>query len=245
MVEPLFRYEGELVPNTEISLAGAEGHHAASVRRLKVGEAVALTNGFGTLARGVVSAVESKMLSVAVKSVQQVARPKVRFGLVQALAKGDRDELAIQAATELGVAEVTPWQAERSVSVWSGEKQQKGLARWKSICDEASKQSHRSWFTEIKPLRSTKDLFKEISEIGSMWLVLDPTAKLSITEINIADSETIQLIVGPEGGISESELEGFEQAGAIRVHLGTGILRTSTAGVAALSYLAGKTGQWD
>lgn len=244
MVEPMFRFDGELAAEAIVELGGEEGHHAVSVRRLRSGEAIALTDGRGTLARGMVLGVASKSLTAHITEIILVSKSKLQFGLVQALAKGDRDELAIQAATELGVAEVIPWQAERSVSIWSAEKQAKNLARWQSICDEASKQSLRSWFVAVSPMVNTKMLAAQVVSSTEMWLVLDPTAIDSIAEVELPDSGQVNLVVGPEGGISSSELEILEQAGARRVHLGKGILRTSTAPVAALAYLAGKTGQW-
>lgn len=240
MVEPLFRFSGALVDGTTVTLDGPEGHHAASVRRVRVGERVQLTNGSGTRARGAVAGTAPKSITVAIDEVVVEALPAIRFGLVQALAKGDRDELAIQAATELGASTVVPWQAERSISRWDEAKRAKGVARWQTICDEAAKQSLRAWFPTVQEPLSTEGL----SKLGSTLLVLDPTAELSIVDAKLPESGEVLLVVGPEGGISETELSLLENAGATRVHLGAGILRTSTAGVAAIAYLAGVTGQW-
>jgi 16S rRNA (uracil1498-N3)-methyltransferase len=80
--------------------------------------------------------------------------------------------------------------------------------------------------------------------MNEKFLILDPTAKMSIVDWNAPAEGHIELVVGPEGGISEHELELFESAGALRVHLGEGILRTSTAGMAALAFLAGRNGLW-
>lgn len=244
MVEPLFRFTEPLVAGQTVQLAGPEGHHAAAVRRLRVGEAIALTNGQGLKARGVVSAVAPKQLTVAVHSVETFELPVVTFTLVQAVAKGDRDELAIQAATELGTTKVVPWQADRSISKWDG-KEEKNRERWQQIVDEAAKQALRPWFPEVAHVQSSKSLAKQISESAGTYLVLDPTSPLSLNQAELSTSGEVALIVGPEGGISEAELALFETAGAKRVHLGTGILRTSTAGMAAISVLAAKSGYWD
>ena len=142
--------------------------------------------------------------------------------------------------TELGASTVIPWQAERSISRWDEAKRAKGVARWQTICDEAAKQSLRAWFPTVQEPLSTEGL----SKLSSTLLVLDPTAELSIVDAKLPESGEVLLVVGPEGGISESELSLLENAGATRVHLGAGILRTSTAGVAAIAYLAGVTGQW-
>jgi 16S rRNA (uracil1498-N3)-methyltransferase len=240
MVEPLFFSASRPKVGDTFTLDGEEGHHAASVRRMRVGEAIAITDGKGFRARGVVSAVAPKSLEVEIRETQQLDAPKIRFHLVQALAKGDRDEMAVQAATELGLAEITPWQAERSVSRWDTAKAAKNVARWQSIAVEAAKQSLRPFFPVVNEPQTTKQL---VHSLTGTVLVLDPTAERSIASVS-SDSQSIALVVGPEGGISASELEVLEAAGAIRVHLGEGILRTSTAGVAAIAYLAGSNGLW-
>ena len=244
MVEPLFRFNEPLVPGQEVQLGGPEGHHAASVRRMRVGEAIALTNGRGLKARGVVRAVAPKQLTVAVHSVDTFELPAVTFTLVQAVAKGDRDELAVQAATELGAGKVVPWQADRSISKWDG-KEEKNLERWQQIVDEAAKQALRPWFPPVTQVQSSKSLATQIAESAGTFLVLDPTAVMSLNQVELSSAGEVALIVGPEGGITEAELALFETAGAKRVHLGSGILRTSTAGMAAISVLAAKSGYWD
>ena len=244
MVEPLFRFNEPLVPGQEVQLGGPEGHHAAAVRRMRVGEAIALTNGRGLKARGVVRAVAPKQLTVAVHSVDTFELPAVTFTLVQAVAKGDRDELAVQAATELGTSKVVPWQADRSISKWDG-KEEKNRERWQQIVDEAAKQALRPWFPTVTQVQSSKSLATQIAESAGTFLVLDPTAVMSLNQVELSSAGEVALIVGPEGGITEAELALFETAGAKRVHLGSGILRTSTAGMAAISVLAAKSGYWD
>jgi 16S rRNA (uracil1498-N3)-methyltransferase len=159
--------------------------------------------------------------------------------LAQALAKGDRDELAIQAATELGAAGVIPWAAERSVSRWDGAKAIKGRERWASIVREASKQAIRSRVPDVAALASTAELAVRSGRL----LVLDPLGDAALTELEL-DGEPITLVVGPEGGISPREFEQLEAAGAARVRLGSEVLRTSTAGPAALAVLNARLGRW-
>ena len=242
MVEPLFRLDGEHSVGAEVVLGGTEGHHAAAVRRMRVGEPIALTNGLDSHARGVVTEVAPKSVTVLINSVEQLSKPILSFGLVQALAKGDRDELAIQAATELGCLSITPWQAERSVSRWDESKRTKGQERWQTIASEAAKQALRPLFPEVRSLVTSKQLSAQIP--NEKFLILDPTATLSLHDWEPPVEGSVQIVVGPEGGIAETELEAFEAAGAVRVHLGSGILRTSTAGMAAIAYLAGRTGLW-
>jgi 16S rRNA (uracil1498-N3)-methyltransferase len=249
MVEPLFRFDGALIEGALVDLAGSEGHHAASVRRMRVGEGIVLTDGAGLRARGSVVVVQSKQLSIKIIEVKFETHTQPDFVLVQAIAKGDRDEMAIQACTELGVARIRPWQSNRSISRWDG-KEQKNLQRWQAIVDEASKQSLRVFFPVVEPVLDSRGLEKHIATSAPLeiFLVLDPTADASIADEAIlrtmATASKISLIVGPEGGLDQSEVSAFESAGAMRVNLGTGVLRTSTAGVAAIAFLSGALGKW-
>jgi 16S rRNA (uracil1498-N3)-methyltransferase len=245
MVEPVFKKAFVELPTVGqlVVLDGDEGKHAASVRRMRVAEAIALTDGHGIRVRGSVTEVSAKSVTVEVISAEREPQSCLVLRLVQALAKGDRDELAVQAATELGASRITPWQAERSISRWDATKASKGQDRWQSIADEAGKQATRSWFPEVEPLVTTETLARYVRnrDFGQV-LVLDLTATLGLSEavdnLATADDQTaVTVVVGPEGGISTGELEALEAAGAIRVHLGSDILRTSTAGLAAISVI--------
>jgi 16S rRNA (uracil1498-N3)-methyltransferase len=244
VVAPLF-FSNELA-NVEVgasfTLGGDEGKHASNVRRMRTGEAIQLTDGNGLRISGVITAVVANYVTLTIESKVTEAVTGLQLTLVQALAKGDRDELAVQAATELGASAVIPWQAKRSVSRWEGPKQEKGKVRWQSIATEAAKQSLRVFTPEVASIVSTKQLGELIPNFDQV-LVLDPTATTSLVEIKATGR--IAIVVGPEGGIDDSELSLFEQAGATRVHLGSGILRTSTAGLAAISYLVGVGGHWE
>jgi 16S rRNA (uracil1498-N3)-methyltransferase len=168
--------------------------------------------------------------------------------LVQALAKGDRDELAIQAATELGVDGVIPWAAARSVSRWEGAKLARGRERWASIVREATKQSIRPWLPEVDELASTRQLAARAG--STRMLLLEPTASARLTDVaasivrDAPNEADIVLVVGPEGGIAPAELDLLTEAGATAVRLGETVLRTSTAGPAALAILNQALGRW-
>lgn len=230
-------------PGDAVTLTGSEAHHAASVRRVRVDEAVTLGDGRGVWLSGVVTALGPKQVDVRVTGREEVAAPVPRFVLVQALAKGDRDELAVQAATELGVDEIVPWQAARSVSRWDA-KADKGLARWRTIVREAAKQAHRAWVPEVEGVARTADLVARAG--ASVVLVLEPTASVRLTEVAAEESDgrDLVLVVGPEGGIAPEELSALEDAGARLVRLGDTVLRTSTAGAAAISVLSAAHGRW-
>ncbi|MGX9346347.1 16S rRNA (uracil(1498)-N(3))-methyltransferase [Microbacterium sp. KNMS] len=233
---------GAVSPGGELELTGAEAHHAASVRRVRVGEEVTVTDGRGAWLAGTCESVSPQRVVVRIASRQDLPPQSPRLVLVQALAKGDRDELAVQAATELGIDEVVPWQAARSVSRWHGPKAEKGRARWASIVREAAKQAHRAWIAEVSPIATTAQVAERAA--SARVLVLDPTAQAALTSIDVDDARDLVLVVGPEGGIAPDELERLAAAGAERVRLGDTILRTSTAGPAALAVLNAKLGRW-
>ncbi|GAB6858197.1 16S rRNA (uracil(1498)-N(3))-methyltransferase [Microbacterium xylanilyticum] len=224
-----------------VSLTGPEAKHAAVVRRVRLGEPITLGDGAGVWLEGEVVSAAPALVEVRVLERREDPRPDPRILLVQALAKGDRDELAVQAACELGVDEIVPWQAARSVSRWEGAKAAKGRERWATIVREAAKQAHRSWIPEVSAVESTADLVRRAG--AQRVLILDPTAPERLSTI-VPDRRDIVLVVGPEGGIAPEELERLAAAGAERVLLGDTVLRTSTAGPAAIAVLNVARGRW-
>ena len=238
----------------ESSVTGPDARHAVTVTRLAVGEGVRVGDGAGTVASGVVTFVAPAEFRFRVEAIELIDRPSPAIWLAQALAKGDRDELAIQAATELGVDGIIPWAASRSVSRWDGAKVAKGQQRWEAVVREATKQSARAWIPDVAPLVSTKQLAALAATADVV--VLDPLAGDSLTSLRLAHgpellangpelvTRDILLVVGPEGGIAPAELDLLYGAGATGAKLGTGILRTSTAGPAAIAVLSAKLGRW-
>lgn len=231
----------DFVAGGVLTLTGAEARHASTVSRIRAGETVRVGDGRGRVATAVVESSESGRVSLVVEAVEEVPPPSPRLVLVQALAKGDRDELAIQAATELGVDEVVPWQAARSISRWSGVKEEKGRERWRSIVREASKQSLRARVPEVSGVAALRALLERASD--QRVLVLEPTATARLSAV-VPDGRDLVLVVGPEGGIAPEELRALEEAGAEQVALGDSVLRTSTAGPAAIAVLSARLGRW-
>jgi 16S rRNA (uracil1498-N3)-methyltransferase len=238
-------YLNELVSTAavgdRVSIDGAEARHAVTVSRLAVGETVSIGNGRGLVVSGPVVTAEHTELAIEVAVVTDAPRVEPAIFLAQALAKGDRDELAVQAATELGVDGVIPWTAGRSISRWEGAKVVKGHDRWSAIVREATKQSIRPWLPDVLDLVSTNQLAKLAGEVR--MLVLEPTAELALSALE-PDGRDIVLVVGPEGGIAPNELTALDAAGATLVRLGDTVLRTSTAGPAAIAVLNAKLGRW-
>ncbi|MFL6130300.1 MAG: 16S rRNA (uracil(1498)-N(3))-methyltransferase [Mycobacteriales bacterium] len=225
-----------------IVLGGAEGHHAAAVRRLRAGEAVRLADGTGRIADCVVVGPADGGLRLAVTAVRRLSPPAPRFVLVQALAKGERGELAVELATELGVDEVLPWAAARSVTRWDGARGERSLARWRSTAREAAKQSRRPWVPVVGELHTTGQVLARLAP--GTALVLHEAAEEPLTAVELPAAGDLVLVVGPEGGLDPTELAAFTAAGARAVRLGGPVLRTSTAGAAALAVLSARTGRW-
>jgi 16S rRNA (uracil1498-N3)-methyltransferase len=227
-----------------VHLRAADARHAATVARVRVGEQLRLGDGTGLVVHGVVTGVEPGDVALAVDRVERYERPRPRIHLVQALAKGDRDELAVQAATELGVDGVIPWQAARSVSRWDAAKAAKNRERWQTIAREATKQSMQAWMPVVEPLATTADLAARAA--ASTVLVLEPTAEHALTALDAAAlaHDDVLIVVGPEGGVAPDELQRLVAGGARAVRLGASVLRTSTAGPAAIAVLSTALGRW-
>ena len=232
----------DAAPGDDVVITGAEAHHAAVVRRVRVGEAVTVGDGSGVWLDGTVTEAAPKRVVVSVTARTTTSPAHPRIVLAQALAKGDRDELAVQAATELGADEIVPWQAARSVSRWNDDKAAKGVARWQSIVREAAKQAHRAWVPAVTPPADVRGLARRAA--GAVVLVLEPTASVALSAVAVADAAEIVLVVGPEGGLAPEEITTLTDAGAIAVRLGDTVLRTSTAGPAALAVLNARLGRW-
>ena len=218
-----------------VEVTGDEARHAVVVKRTRPGESVLLADGAGRAVRGRVVAVEKNRLALEVTEILGVLPRAHRFVVAQALAKGDRSELAVEIMTELGVDEILAWQASRSIVRWQGERGAKSLGRWAATAREATKQSRRFRIPEV----SAADTSRVAERIGAaeLALVLHESAEKTLSRVNLPDAGEILLIVGPEGGISPDELERFQQAGAVPVRISDGVLRTSTAGAIAIGQL--------
>ena len=227
----------------EVTVEGDEAHHAVAVRRLRVGESVVLTDGLGRSVVGSVASTGKRVFTVSVSSVSVSDPLEPEFTVVQALPKGDRGELAVEVLTEVGVSMVVPWAASRSVAVWKGERAEKSLARWRSTAREAAKQARRSWFPSVAPLASTSEVASMVSS-ADLAVVLHEEASVALSSVSLPSSGSVLVIVGPEGGLSDDEVAEFVAAGAQSVRLGAEVLRTSTAGVAAVSALLARTSRW-
>ncbi len=226
-------------PGRAVVLDGAEGRHAATVRRTTVGEHLDLVDGAGTRARAEVVAVGAARLDLVVESVVTEPDPSPRLVLVQALAKGDRDEQAVEAATECGVDEVVPWQAARCVVRWRGERGERSRLKWEAVLVSATKQSRRARRPQLGATATTDDLVARV-RAGATALVLHEEATVPLAGVALPDAGDVLVVVGPEGGIAPDELAALEAAGGVVVRLGPTVLRSSSAGPAALAVLSAR-----
>jgi 16S rRNA (uracil1498-N3)-methyltransferase len=240
---PVFLVEAGSLGPASITLTGPEGHHAAAVRRLRVGERADVSDGAGGLAEGVVTGVGKSSVTLEVAAVHAVPAPSPRIAVAQALPKGDRGELAVELMTEVGVDAVIPWAAARSVTRWQAERGVKSLAKWRATAREAAKQSRRPWLPDIEDLATTAQLAQR-AQAATLAVILEADAPHRLQELQLPESGEILLVVGPEGGISPAERETFGQSGAVAARLGPTVLRTSTAGPAASVILMSKTQRW-
>jgi 16S rRNA (uracil1498-N3)-methyltransferase len=239
---PLYLHPGaaDLAAGETDVLSGEEARHAVVVRRTRVGERVALTDGAGTTALATVTATSASTLTTHVDEVRVTEPEMPRVVVVQAIPKGDRGELAVEMLTEVGVDVIVPWAAARSVSVWRESKRDKALARWRSTAREAAKQARRSWFPEVTGMVGTPEVVGLLRK-ASVPVVLHEAASGPLADLPVPGRGEIVIVVGPEGGISDEELAAFASVGAEPVRMGSSVLRTSTAGVAATAALLART----
>lgn len=224
-----------------VELTGPEAHHAATVVRLQVGEEVLVADRGGARVRTVADAVAGDLVSLHVTGRADEPAVPLRLTLVQALAKDGRDEDAIEAATELGVDGLVPWQADRSIVRWKGPKVDKGLRKWAKVVERAAKQSRRGRWPELGDLVTTASLAQRCAQTGVTPFVLHEDATTPLAGVDLPDSGEILLVVGPEGGISPDEIDLLTAAGARPVRLGPQVLRASTAGPAAIAAISART----
>jgi len=240
---PVFLADGADLGGDVIVLAGPEGRHAATVRRIRPGERADVTDGKGLLAECVVTAAAGSEVELRVQARREVPAPEPRIAVVQAIAKGERAELAVETMTEVGVDVIVPWEAERCVARWPADRAAKSLGRWRSAAREASKQARRARMPEVTGAASSADVAARLAD-ATCAIVLEPGATQALSRLPVPVSGHIVLVVGPEGGISPVEMAAFTAVGAIPARLGDSVLRTSTAGAVGAAVLMTATGRW-
>lgn len=248
MSPPLFWVDHVPDAGHDVRLDGDEGRHAVTVTRVVVGERIILGDGAGQSGLCEVIATEGKS-ALHARVLESVATPSPvpRVTVVQALPKSERSELAVDLATEAGADEIVPWQSARCVAKWVGPKADKGVAKWRSAAIAAAKQSRRAHIPQIAPLARTSDVRSMASDVvvrGGVVAVLHESATTSLRSLDL-DVPEIMLVVGPEGGLDDSEIDDLTAVGATAVLLGPEVLRTSSAAAVALGAIGALTSRWE
>ncbi len=209
-----------------------DAQHAIRVLRMSAGEVFMLSDGQGKWSKVKIFAVKKKSLEVEVVETGIQDPLEVSFTVVQALPKGDRLKESIELLTEGGVDTIIPWSAQRSIG-----QAEKGVEKLQVTAREASKQSRRLFIPDVTEVANTSKVVELIPQ-HDLVLVFHESAKSKVSEIvtrKYFESRSVMIIIGPEGGISDEELELFKSAGAKVALMGRPILRSAHAGLAAMS----------
>ncbi len=239
MLSTFFVPEGTDFSASEIEVGGDEAHHGVNVLRLKQSEEVKISNGAGNWGVGKVSQLSKKSFTVEISTRGFEAAPKQRIVVVQAILKNDANKEAVDFLTQVGADEIIPWQSQHSI----GKIDDKSLSKWQTVARESSRQSRRVRIPLVTRILSTEQLILKIKELQNV-LVLHEAAESRLSQIEINEEADVTLIVGPEGGLSEIEVNTFIAAGAKVVRLGQSVLRAANAGAAATSVVMSRTGKW-
>ncbi|APT85194.1 16S rRNA (uracil(1498)-N(3))-methyltransferase [Corynebacterium aquilae] len=232
-------------PGETITLSGAEGRHAVTVKRLTVGERLQLITDCAVVYEATITATAGKdTLQATIDSAQPVTRPTPEVVLIQALPKSERSELTIDLATQGGVDAIVPWAAERCIAKWVGNKATKGRAKWQAAAHAAAKQSRRTTIPPIAELATSIDEALVAAGQLDALLVLDEDAAKPFRDIDLSHAQRVGLVIGPEGGLTEAEVAQFSAHGGQAVLLGPEVLRTATAGLVALAAIGATTTRW-
>lgn len=235
-----------LQPGT-YTLTGPEGKHAATVQRLQPGEQFVVTDAAGSFGVVTITAAGKHQLVGQLAQVQRAPMPQPAVTVFQALPKSERSELTVDLLTQAGADAIVPWQAQRCIAKWQGAKQDKGVQKWQQAAIAAAKQSRRLRIPQIAPVHSTAELTAQLADFDVCFVLHESATAPLTAAVQQAGAalSSVALIIGPEGGISDTELAQLADAGAQAVRLGPEVLRTATAGMVALAVLGAQTARWD
>lgn len=234
---------------TRFEIAGDEAHHIARVSRHKVGDRIWVSNGEGLRLTARIDQIDRGSINLIVEEIASMERAIPSLRVMQALTKSDRAHECVELLVASGVDEIIPWSADRSIGKWD---EKNSPPKWNEWIRGAVKQTRRSWIpklglhqrdlsTVISPDKDSSQLFIALHEEGTLHL--DRTLFETMQE-QVDVASVITLIIGPEGGLSDRELELLDAAGVLRVQLGRPIFRSAHAGAIALASLQTSFGLW-
>jgi len=234
MTTARFYCPAPLLADSRVDLPNAQAHHAVRVLRLKVGDAVVLFNGAGGEVPGTIAQLQANRVTVALQMPRAVERESsLAVTLIQALSSSDKMDLVIQKAVELGVTRIVPVVTERSVVRLSGARAEKRLAHWQGVAIAACEQCGRNRLPEVVALAPLRERLLEAQSAAARWILL-PGAEYALRSLPKPAGE-IALLVGAEGGFTPAEQHAALAHGFLPIQLGPRVLRTETAGLAALA----------
>lgn len=226
-----------LAPDATIDLPGQAAEHLVRVLRLEAGSPITLFNGDGFDYPAVLVAVGKREVTATVQTRLQLANESpLRLTLAQGIARGEKMDLIVQKATELGVARIVPLQTERAEVKLDAARAEKRLLHWRAVAASASEQSGRARVPDILPAVRLPEWLESLPEDASLRLAMLPEAACSIRDLRFPIHSGM-LVVGPEGGLGERDIAALMARGFSGLNLGPRILRTETAGLAALAAL--------
>lgn len=218
---------------------GDEAHHAIKVLRLKSGDSIQLSDGSGNWVQGEIAETSRKSFTVSIKTRKQIPVAKIEISTAQALVKSDRTKELLELLTQSNVTQIFPWMAEHSIGKW----QTNALEKWNIAVKEAAKQCHIYKLPKINEAISTAELIKSFSSFDQV-IVLDQFAPQRLSEVFNKSNRKILIVIGPEGGVSEKEIDLFNSAKAISAKLSDSTFRSAHVAIAAVSALQALAGNW-
>lgn len=231
-----------LQPGSTITLPEHAANHLVRVLRLREGESCVLFNGDGHDYAARLASVTKREVSAEVLSATAVDNESpLRIVLLQGIARGEKMDLILQKATELGVAAIVPVNGERTEVRLDAERAQKRLAHWRSVVESACGQSGRARVPEVQPPASLEVAAAALPG-DALRLLLDPQGEHRLASMQLLDTNTVVVAIGPEGGWSPRDRQVLQAAGFSGLRLGPRVLRTETAGLAAIAALQARFG---
>jgi 16S rRNA (uracil1498-N3)-methyltransferase len=238
----------ECISGDRITVTGKEAHHISDVMRLKVSDPVTVFDGTGKEYTGIIKEISRKSISLEISATRTAVKSACDVTLIQAIPKKDKMDFIVQKATELGVCRIIPVVTQRTIPDWGKAKKDGVVERWKKIAQEAAKQCGRAYLPEIDAITSLKEIASPQKGLAMTDLKLiatlnDKTTSLKNVLKNVKPSK-IAVAIGPEGDFIKEEVGLFEDNGFKAVGLGPMVLKSDTAGLAALAIINYEYQNW-
>jgi len=232
--------------DNKVEIVGDDVKHITKVLRLKPGAEITVLDGTGQEFQVILEdCLKERVMGRVISQFEPKVEPKYQVTLIQGLPKGDKMDLIVQKCTELGIRNIIPVNTERSIVKIDAKRAEKKVKRWQKIAKEAAEQSKRSIIPTVSELKNLSNALENIKGKGLLLMPWEGEKSQGIKEvlkheikIETAGENLVKeifLVIGPEGGFSEQEAEAAGALGAITISLGPRILRTETAGLAALT----------